>query len=57
MSKTIITIPEAFWSTTMEAAEGRWRRLNGHHPVALVRAGAEFKNADLLERNEQKDTA
>lgn len=27
----------------MEAAEGRWRRLNGAHLAALVRVGAEFK--------------
>jgi putative transposase len=41
----------------MEAAEGRWRRLNGHHLVALVRAGAEFRNGELVERNEEKDAA
>ena len=33
----------------MEAAEGRWRRLNGPHLVALVRAGAEFENGELVE--------
>jgi hypothetical protein len=33
----------------MEAAEGRWRRLNGHHLVALVRAGAKFRNGELVE--------
>ena len=27
----------------MEAAEGRWRKLNGHHLVALVSAGASSK--------------
>jgi hypothetical protein len=26
----------------MEAAEGRWRKLTGSRPVALVRAGARF---------------
>jgi transposase-like protein len=41
----------------MEAAEGRWRRLNGHHLVSLVRAGAEFVNGELLERVEEKDAA
>jgi putative transposase len=38
----------------MEPAEGRWRRLNGHHLVALVRAGAEFRNGELVEGNEEK---
>ena len=41
----------------MEAAEGRWRRLNGHHLVALVRAGAEFRNGELVEGSEEKDAA
>jgi transposase-like protein len=36
----------------MEAAEGRWRRLNGHHLVALVRAGARFENGELVVENE-----
>jgi transposase-like protein len=42
----------------LEAAEGRWRRLNGYGLVALVRAGARFVNGELVERNEeQKDAA
>ena len=42
----------------MEAAEGRWRRLNGHHLVALVRARAKFENGELVEANhEEKDAA
>ena len=41
----------------MEAAEGRWRRLNGHHLVALVRAGAEFRNGDLVEGSKEKVAA
>jgi transposase-like protein len=41
----------------MEAAEGRWRRLNGHHLVALVRAGAKFVNGELLEGNQEKVAA
>lgn len=41
----------------MEAAEGRWRRLNGHHLVALVRAGARFENGALIEGNEEKVAA
>lgn len=41
----------------MEAAEGRWRRLNGHHLVALVRAGAKFENGELVEGSEEKVAA
>ncbi len=41
----------------MEAAEGRWRRLNGHHLVALVRAGATFENGELVEGSEEKVAA
>jgi len=41
----------------LEAAEGRWRRLNGHHLVSLVRAGAVFVNGELVERVEEKDAA
>jgi putative transposase len=41
----------------MEAAEGRWRRLNGHHLVALVRAGAKFENGQLVEGSEQEKDA
>jgi transposase-like protein len=41
----------------MEAAEGRWRKLTGAHLVALVRAGAEFKNGELVEGTEQKVAA
>jgi putative transposase len=41
----------------MEAAEGRWRKLTGAHLVALVRAGAEFKNGELIEGSEEKVAA
>ena len=41
----------------MEAAEGRWRRLNGHHLAALVRAGAKFVNGELAEGNGEKVAA
>ena len=41
----------------MEAAEGRWRRLNGHHLVALVRAGAKFVNGELVEGSTEKVAA
>jgi hypothetical protein len=41
----------------MEAAEGRWRRLNGAHLVALVRAGAKFVNGELVEGTEEKVAA
>ena len=41
----------------MEASERRWRRLNGSHLVALVRAGAKFENGELVEGDEEKDAA
>lgn len=41
----------------MESAEGRWRKLNGHHLVALVRAGAEFKNGELVEGSSEEKVA
>jgi len=41
----------------MEAAEGRWRKLTGSHLVALVRAGAEFRNGELVEGTEEKVAA
>jgi hypothetical protein len=34
----------------LEAAEGRWRAVNGPHLVALVRAGARFEKGKLIER-------
>jgi hypothetical protein len=34
----------------LEAAEQRWRAVNGPHLVALVRAGARFENGKLVER-------
>jgi putative transposase len=37
----------------LEAAEGRWRAVNGPHLVALVRAGARFERGRLVERGEQ----
>lgn len=39
----------------MEAAQARWRRLNGHELVALVRAGATFIDGKLQERNDEKE--
>src|SRR5919112_1203543 len=41
----------------LEAAEGRWRRLNGYRLVPLVRAGAVFVNGELVERVEEKEAA
>jgi putative transposase len=41
----------------IEAAEGRWRRINGSHLVPLVRAGAKFLNGELVERSQEKDAA
>ena len=34
----------------IESAQHRWRAVNAPHLVALVRAGAEFKNGKLVER-------
>src|SRR6266700_1612392 len=34
----------------LQAAQGRWRAVNGPHLVALVRAGARFENGKLIER-------
>lgn len=34
----------------IESAQGRWRAVNAPHLVALVRAGATFKNGKLVER-------
>ena len=39
----------------MEAAQARWRRLNGHELVALVRAGATFIDGKLQERHDDKE--
>jgi hypothetical protein len=40
----------------IESAQARWRAVNAPHLVALVRAGAEFKNGKLVERpDEQPD--
>lgn len=41
----------------MEAAEGRWRKLTGAHLVALVRAGAEFRNGELVEGSFEEKVA
>src|SRR5215203_409941 len=37
----------------LQAAEGRWRAVNGPHLVALVRAGASFEAGKLIERPDQ----
>jgi transposase-like protein len=36
----------------IQAAQARWRAVNAPHLVALVRAGAEFKNGKLIERTD-----
>jgi putative transposase len=41
----------------LQAAEGRWRRVNAPEFVALVRAGATFVNGKLVERSEDEDAA
>ena len=41
----------------IEAAQGRWRRINAPHLVALVAAGATFVNGKLVERVEEEVAA
>jgi putative transposase len=41
----------------IEAAQDRWRAVNGAHLVALVRAGATFHNGVLVERHTDKAAA
>jgi transposase-like protein len=40
--------------TLIQAAQDRWRAVNGPHLVALVRAGATFKNGQLVERPHER---
>jgi len=40
----------------LEAAEQRWRKVNGPKLVALVRAGARFERGQLVERPEEEVT-
>ncbi|MFI0960667.1 IS256 family transposase [Streptomyces sp. NPDC021080] len=37
----------------IESAQARWRAVNAHHLVALVRAGARFQRGQLVEREER----
>jgi putative transposase len=37
----------------VEAAQTRWRSVNGAHLVPLVRAGARFERGLLVERQDQ----
>ena len=39
----------------IEAAQDRWRCVNGSHLVALVRAGAKFEKGVMIERPKQQD--
>ena len=41
----------------IEAAQSRWRAVNGAHLVALVRAGAVFDNGVLAERHDEVEVA
>ena len=38
----------------IEAAQDRWRAVNGPHLVALVRTGATFVNGKLVERPDER---
>jgi transposase-like protein len=40
----------------IQAAQDRWRAVNGPHLVALVRAGAKFEKGILIERPDQAET-
>lgn len=40
----------------IESAQNRWRAVNAPHLVALVRAGATFKNGVLVERDDDQTT-
>jgi putative transposase len=37
----------------VESAQARWRKVNAPHLVALVRAGATFRNGELIEHNHE----
>jgi len=39
----------------IESAPTRWRAVNAPHLVALVRAGAVFKNGKLIERPDESE--
>jgi len=39
----------------IESAQTRWRAVNAPHLVALVRAGAVFKNGKLIERPDESE--
>jgi transposase-like protein len=41
----------------IEAAQDRWRAVNGPHLVALVRAGARFDKGVIVEREQQVQEA
>jgi hypothetical protein len=39
----------------IESAQTQWRAVNAPHLVALVRAGAVFKNGKLIERPDESE--
>jgi len=41
----------------IEAAQDRWRAVNGAHLVALVRAGAHFEKGVIVERQQPEEEA
>jgi hypothetical protein len=45
-------LAEALRVKLIEAAQDRWRAVNAPHLVALVRAGAVFRDGALIERPE-----
>ncbi|MGH8925321.1 MAG: IS256 family transposase, partial [Acidimicrobiia bacterium] len=40
----------------VDAAQHRWRRIDGPHLTALIRAGAVFIDGDLQERSQTDQT-
>ena len=54
---TWLTAGLALISKLIKAAQWRWRKLTGAHLVALVMAGTEFRNGELVERSEEKVAA
>ena len=54
-NRRLLASPWAF--ELIKADQARWRAVNGPHLVALVRAGATFKNGKVVERPNTPDHA